>query len=100
MVDSNFFITNKNFSAAPCVECCAIPSFNPILIMLVLPGIQILIENIERKFKLHKINVFGFVCFREIECKLGVNEIRKINWLPTRERFEQCINVPRGIQDL
>ena len=28
-----------------------------------------------------------------ISVPIGVNEFRKINWLPTRERFEQCVSV-------
>ena len=29
----------------------------------------------------------------ENRAHIGVNEFRKINWLPTMERFEQCVSV-------
>ena len=53
--------------------------------------------NLNKKYK-KKVQVaqnkcIRFCLFLENRAHLGVNEFRKINWLPTRERFEQCVCV-------
>ena len=53
--------------------------------------------NLNKKYK-NKVQVaqnkcVRFCLFLENRAHLGVNEFRKINWLPTRERFEQCVSV-------
>ena len=34
-----------------------------------------------------------FCLYLDNRAHLGLEEFRKINWLPTRERFEQCVTV-------
>ena len=53
--------------------------------------------NLNKKYK-NKVQVAQNKCIRvclflENRAHLGVNEFRKINWLLTRERFEQCVCV-------
>ena len=54
------------------------------------------IHGNKRTNKLHKIaqnKCIRFCLFLENRAHIGINEFRKINWLPTRERFEQCVSV-------
>ena len=46
-----------------------------------------------KKFKIAQNKCIRFCLFLESRAPIGVNEFRKINWLPTRERFEQCVSV-------
>ena len=53
--------------------------------------------NLNKKFK-KKVQIAQNKCIRFClflgnRTHIGVNEFRKINWLPTRERFEQCVCV-------
>ena len=53
--------------------------------------------NLKRKFS-KKIQIAQNKCIRfclslENRTHIGIDEFRKINWLPTRERFEQCVCV-------
>ena len=53
--------------------------------------------NLNKKYK-KKVQVAQNKCVRfclilENRAHLGVKEFRKINWLPTRKRFEQCVSV-------
>ena len=53
--------------------------------------------NLTKKYK-KKVQVaqnkcMRFCLFLENRAHLGIEEFRKINWLPTRERFEQCVSV-------
>ena len=51
--------------------------------------------NLNRKFS-RKVQIAQNKCIRfclslENRAHIGIDEFRKINWLPTRERFEQCV---------
>ena len=51
--------------------------------------------NLNRKFS-RKVQIAQNKCIRfclslENRTHIGIDEFRKINWLPTRERFEQCV---------
>ena len=53
--------------------------------------------NLKKKYT-KKVQIAQNKCIRfclslENRAHIGVNEFRKINWLPTRERFEQCVSV-------
>ena len=43
------------------------------------------------KVKIAQNKCIRFCLFLENRAHIGVKEFRNINWLPTRERFEQCI---------
>ena len=45
----------------------------------------------QKRYKLCEINVYGFVLDKMYHRSLA--EFRSINWLPTKERVHQCINV-------
>ena len=53
-------------------------------------GTQILPKKRKRRYKLCKINVYGFV-FDKMQ-HISPAEFRSINCLPTKERVHQCIN--------
>ena len=46
-----------------------------------------------KKVQIAQHKCIRFCLFLESRAHIGVNEFRKINWLPTRERFGQCISV-------
>ena len=53
--------------------------------------------NLNKKYS-QKVQIAQNKCIRiclflENRAHIGINEFRKINWLPTRERFEQCVSV-------
>ena len=53
--------------------------------------------NLNKKY-INKVQIAQNKCIRfnlflESRAHIGVNEFRKINWLPTRECFEQCVTV-------
>ncbi len=47
----------------------------------------------KKKVQVAQNKCIRFCVFWGNRAHLGVSEFRKINWLPTRERFEQCISV-------
>ena len=53
--------------------------------------------NLNKKY-MNKVQIAQNICIRfclflESRAHIGVNEFRKINWQPTRERFEQRVCV-------
>ena len=61
--------------------------FSHILTTCAQLGTQILPKKQKRRYKLYKINVYGFV-LDSITCSICL--VR--SWLPTKERVHQCIN--------
>ena len=45
-----------------------------------------------KKIQIAQNKCIRFCLFLENRAHIGINEFRKINWLPTRERFEQCVS--------
>ena len=53
--------------------------------------------NLNKKF-VKKVQIIQNKCIRfclhmENRAYIGIEEFKKMNWLPTRERFEQCVCV-------
>ena len=46
-----------------------------------------------KKVQIAQNKCIRFCLFLESMAHIGVNEFHKINWLPTRECFEQCVSV-------
>ena len=46
-----------------------------------------------KKVQIAQNKCIRFCLFLENRAHIGVKEFRKINWIPTRERFEQCVSV-------
>ena len=64
--------------------------FSHILTTLAQFNTQILPRRQKRRYRLCKINVYGFVLDKMEH--ISLTEFGSISWLPTKERVHQCIN--------
>ena len=93
MVGSNFSVGKKSFLSGSLLRMLCNSLIQPHFDYACSAWYPNLNKKYINKVKIARNKCIRFSLFLESRAHIGVNEFRKINCLPTRERFEQCVNV-------